>query len=99
MLSPAGLTVSDSESVAGRKLQRVREKRAEPLKHLEELGTAMREAEAVDISVGAGGGGTITLRNTFGKAVVEVQANKANEGAVYVNDVNGKFADALAPRR
>jgi hypothetical protein len=29
----------------------------------------------------------ITLRNTFGKPVVEIEANKANEGAVYVSDV------------
>ncbi len=97
-LSPAGLTLRGSESVAGRKFQRVFGKGAESFKHREELATAMRETEAVDISIGDGGGGMITLRNTFGKSVVEVEANKANEGAVYVNDVNGKAQNALTPR-
>ncbi len=39
--------------------------------------------------------GYLIVGNSFGKDVVSIEANKANAGAVYVYDVNGKIKKAL----
>lgn len=96
--------ITDYGSVAGQKLKGIRIPPADAAKgqwqeYMNKRTEAADEASAVKISTSMGGGGGITVRNTFGKAVVSIQANKRNEGAVYVYDVNGKFADVLAPNR
>lgn len=40
-------------------------------------------------------GGLIEIGNPFGAKVVSVQCNKTNQGAVYVNDVDGKTSRSL----
>jgi hypothetical protein len=95
--------ITNHGSVAGQKLKGLRIPAADAAKgqwqeYMNKRAEAADEASAVKIFTTTGGGGFITVRNTFGKAVVQVQANKSNEGAVYVNDVDGKFGDALAPR-
>jgi hypothetical protein len=49
----------------------------------------------VQIGHGESGGGIVTIKNTLGNDVVSVQANKANAGGIYVNDLNGKFKSAI----
>jgi len=43
-------------------------------------------------------GGLIEVYNPLGKVVVSAQCNKANEGAVSIHDVNGKFSNVLGVR-
>jgi hypothetical protein len=103
-VKPGTVTVAGYGSGAWRKYQDVQkslpvdaDKRrfAEYMKQLDE---AFSEASSVEICQGEGGGGMVQVRNTFGKPVVSIQANKANAGAVYVNDVNGETRNALTPR-
>jgi hypothetical protein len=101
-MGPGFFGVTSYEGVAGRQYlelqSALRGDRAPTDEKWKELTEAGERAEAVSVVAHDDGGGMVTVRNTFGKPVVEAQANKANEGAVYVNDVNGKIGDALAPR-
>ena len=56
------------------------------------------EDPAVTIGFGKQGGGVIDVCNPLDEKVVSIQSNKNNDGAVYVNDVNGDFGNALVPR-
>ncbi len=47
---------------------------------------------------GSDGGGMIDVYNSLGTVVVSVQSDKTNQGAVYVNDVNGKTTNVLTTR-
>jgi len=42
-----------------------------------------------------GGGGYIQVSNTFGAPVVQIQNDKTNQGAIFVNNVSGKSVRSL----
>ena len=103
MSARGGFAITDYRSVAGQKLKCIELPAAgsgsgQWQEYLTKRNEAQHEASAVSISTGQGGGGFINVRNTFGTPVVEIQANKMNEGTVYVNDANGKTGDALGLR-
>ena len=55
--------------------------------------------DAVSIGLTKGGdGGIVDVYNRFGKKAVSIQANKKNEGAVYVHDFDGEIQNVLGVR-
>jgi hypothetical protein len=103
-LSATGWGLVSYKSVAGRKYN---ELVSQPVdansrpalgERQSKLSDAREAATAVSIATGEGGGGMIAVRNTFGKPAVEIQANKTNQGAVYVMDVSGETRNALTPQ-
>lgn len=56
----------------------------------------MRKGPAGFLGCGEAGGGILNLFNPLGKVVASVQSNKTNQGAVYVNNVNGDLSKALS---
>lgn len=106
--SPSGKTTLNGASI---ELSRVDEGKKRQFFRLHEKNKGIKSSDVPDeeqkildrgfhdprvvIGLGEGGGGMVDVYNVFSKPVVAIQSNKANRGAVYVNDVNGKSGNVL----